>query len=69
MVPKIGENKNSPQGWKISAKDDILTVQQKQIARRVNKTKIILEINLQQIEIEARRLKAENMQTKKRIEK
>ena len=29
MVQTIGENKNSPQGWEISAKNDILTVQEK----------------------------------------
>ena len=33
MVKKIGENKNIPQGWKISAKNYILTVQEKQRAR------------------------------------
>ena len=36
---KIGEKKDIPQGWEISAKNDILTVQYKQISPRCNKTK------------------------------
>ena len=45
---------------KISRKYDILTVEK--IAFIENKMKRILEMNLKQIEIEARRLKEKNMQ-------
>ena len=64
-----GEQKIVLKVVKISANDEILTVQKKQIARRVDKTKRILEITTWQIEIEARQLKTDTMWMKKRIEK
>ena len=54
---------------KISAKDDILTVQEKQRSRIGNRTKRSLEMTARKIEPEERRLKAAKMRTKKRIEK
>ena len=52
---------------KISAKDDILTVQEKQRSRIDNRKKRSLEMTPRKIEPEKRRLKAAKMQTKKRI--
>ena len=49
----------------ISAKNNILTVQKKQRASIGNKTKRNLEMSPQKIEIEAQKLKASGMQTKK----
>ena len=42
---EIDDNKESPQVGKLIAKNEILTVQDKQQALRGNRTKIILEIN------------------------
>ena len=54
---------------KISAKDNILTVQDESTSRIGNKTKRSLETNQWQREIEARRFKVSKMRPKKRIEK
>ena len=64
---KFWEEKKVPKVGKICAKDEILTVQEKQIAYIKNKTKLSLKINPYQRELEAQRLKESNMRTKKRI--
>ena len=66
MVQNIGKKKFLKVG-NIGAKDDILTVQQKQVAHIVNKTKISLEMTPRQRELGARRLKSRNMRTRKQI--
>ena len=58
MVQKIGKNQNISQGWLISEKNDILTVEGIQIDLIGNITKRSLEVNPWKIELEARRLKA-----------
>ena len=50
-------------------KYDILIVEGKQIALIVNKTRIVLEMNPRQRELEARQMKESNMSIEKRIEK
>ena len=54
---------------RISTKNYILTVQEKQQARIGNKTKIILEITPYQREIEVWQLKASKMRMEKRVKK
>ena len=58
---KIGRNKKVLKVGKISAKDDILTVQEKKPA--------CIDITPCQIEVEAQRLKAVKIGIRKRIEK
>ena len=60
LFKKLGRTKKVIKVEKISRKYDILTVEK--IAFIENKMKRIIEMNLKQIEIEARRLKAKNMQ-------
>ena len=45
MVQKIRKNQNSDQGWKISEKDNILTVEEKRKSLIGNKKKRSLEMN------------------------
>ena len=45
MIQNIWKNKNSPQYWEISAKYNILTVEEKQIAHIGNTTQIILDVH------------------------
>ena len=52
---------------KISEKYDILSIQEKQQAHRVNKTKINLKLSPWQREIDPQRLKAATMRTNKHI--
>ena len=54
---------------RISTKNYILTVPEKQPARIGNKTKIILEITPYQREIEVWQLKASKMRMEKRVKK
>ena len=54
---------------RISAKNDILTVQEKKQSHIGNKTKRILEMTMWQRELEAWQLKSSKMRMKKRIEK
>ena len=68
MVQKLGRTKIVLKVGEISAKDDILKVQERQISYRANRTKIIPEMNPWQIELETRWLKVVNMWMKKRIE-
>ena len=65
----MGITKRVPKVGKISAKNDILTVQEKQISHEGNITKIILERTLQKTELEARYLKSVKMWINKQIEK
>ena len=53
----------------ICNKYDILTIQEKRVALVGNKTKIILEMVPQKIELEARLLKAATIRINKMIEK
>ena len=63
---KIGKNQKSYQGWEISDKCDILTVEKITLIR--NKTKISLEVTSGKREIEEIQLKESRMRTKKKIE-
>ena len=64
---KIGRNKKVLKVGKISAKDDILTFQEKQAAHIGNNPKISLGITPCQIEVKAQRLKAVKIGIRKRI--
>ena len=66
---EIDDNKESPQVGKLIAKNEILTVQDKQQAIRVNETNRSLVKSPWEIEVEARRFNAFNMGMKKSIEK
>ena len=66
---KIGEEKRVFKVGKISAKNDVLTVQEKQRAHRVNTTKRGLETNPRKREIESQRSKAPKTRMNKRVGK
>ena len=69
MVQKNEENKKSFQDWEISTKHEILTVQKKQLEIWGNKTKISINTNSYEINLEAWRLNTANMRTNKYIDK
>ena len=63
----MGRTQKVIKAGKISGKDYILTVEEKQVAHIGNKTKISLEMTPGQRYLEARRLKAAKMRMKKLI--
>ena len=67
MVQKIGITERVLKVGKMSAKNDILTVQYKQRAHIGNKKKRSLEITTQEIELEAHRLKVDNINMKNKL--
>ena len=68
MVQKLRGTKNT-QGWEIGAKDNILTVQDKEISHISNKTNRSLEMTPRQRKVQSLWLKGYNLCMKKRMEK
>ena len=69
MVPKIEKNKKVIKVGEIGEIDQILTVEEKRMARIGSKKKMSLEMTQGKMELKAKRLKSSKMRIKKRIKK
>ena len=69
MVQKIGNNQKSDQGWKISGKYDIFTVEEKRISFIGNSVKRSLGMTPRQREIDSIRSNESKMRITRKIEK